>query len=286
MAARAVLLDFDGPVTDLFGDESTAPVAHEIKDVVRGIWGGLDRDVEECDDSHGILRLLGNMSDRPAAHPRDPRAPAEAEAIVTRYEYAAVKAAEPTRGVVRLVDALAGLGLRLVIVSNNSAGLVREFLENNGLRSRFEAVVGRDPQELRHMKPDPYSVHRALEILRLPAAEALLIGDQLTDLQTARAAGTAFLGHTPSAERARQMRSRGADAVVHTHAPVIEAARSLAAAGVNQPPDNWAPGSTGRLRRAVGVRVRPSGHHPPAPTARTGGTCGISHCGRQRPEPA
>ncbi|MGW1165403.1 hypothetical protein [Streptomyces sp. NPDC002550] len=69
MAARAVLLDFDGPVTDLFGDESTAPVAHEIKDVVRGIWGGLDRDVEECDDSHGILRLLGNMSDRPAAHP-------------------------------------------------------------------------------------------------------------------------------------------------------------------------------------------------------------------------
>lgn len=169
------------------------------------------------------------------------------------------------------MDALAGLGLRLVIVSNNSAGLVREFLENHGLRSRFEAVVGRDPQELRHMKPDPYSVHRALEILRLPAAEALLIGDQLTDLQTARAAGTALLGHTPSAERARQMRSRGADAVVHTHAPVIEAARSLAAAGVNQPPDNWAPGSTGRLRRAVGVRVRPSGHHPLAPDGAHGG---------------
>ncbi|MGW2417712.1 hypothetical protein ACWC0C_00390 [Streptomyces sp. NPDC001709] len=69
LGAHAVLLDFDGPVTDLFGDESTAPVAHEIKDVVRGIWGDLDRDVEECDDSHGILRHLRNMSDRPAAHP-------------------------------------------------------------------------------------------------------------------------------------------------------------------------------------------------------------------------
>lgn len=29
------------------------------------------------------------------------------------------------------------------------------------------------------------------------------------------------------------MSGRGADAVVHTHAPVIEAARALAAAGVN-----------------------------------------------------
>ncbi|MGW7817401.1 HAD family hydrolase [Streptomyces puniciscabiei] len=231
--AGAVLLDFDGPVTDLFGDRSTAPVAREIKDVVRGIWGKLDPDVEECEDSHGILRHLRDMYDRPAAEPRDPRALSEAEAIVTRHEYAAVKAAEPTRGVVRLVDALAGLGMRLVIVSNNSAGPVGEFLENNGLRARFEAVVGRDPYELRHMKPDPYAVHRALEILRLPADQALLIGDQLTDLTTARAAGTAFLGHTPSAERAREMRSRGADAVVHTHAPVIEAARSLAAAGVN-----------------------------------------------------
>ncbi|MEU6776366.1 HAD family hydrolase [Streptomyces sp. NPDC046759] len=231
--ARAVLLDFDGPVTDLFGDEPTAPVADEIKDVVRGIWGDLDRDVEECDDSHGILRHLRNMFDRPAATPRDPRALSEAEAIVTRHEYTAVKRAEPAPGAVELVEALAGIGLRLVIVSNNSDGPVREFLENNGLQSRFEAVVGRDPYELRHMKPDPYPVHRALAILDLPAAQTLLIGDQLTDLRAARAAGTAFLGHTPSAEGARQMGNQGAQAVVRTHAPLIAAARSLTATPVN-----------------------------------------------------
>ncbi|MGW3512885.1 HAD family hydrolase [Streptomyces sp. NPDC000994] len=231
--ARAVLLDFDGPVTDLFRDESTAPVAHEIKDVVRGIWGRLDTDVEECDDSHGILRHLRDMFDRPTVTPRDRRALTEAEAVVTRYEYDAVKAAVPAPDVLRLVDALCDLGLRLVIVSNNSDGPVWEFLKNNSLQSKFDTVVGRDPHELRHMKPDPYSVRRALRLLDLPGTQTLLIGDQLTDLQAAQTAGTPFLGHTPSAERAREMRDHGADWVVQGHAPVVDAARSLAAEEAN-----------------------------------------------------
>jgi phosphoglycolate phosphatase-like HAD superfamily hydrolase len=226
-AARAVLFDFDGPVTDLFRDESTAPVAREIKDTVRGIWGRLDPDVEECDDSHGILRRLREMYDRPAGEPRDPRALRRAEAIVTRYEYQAAKAAEPAPGVVDLADALSELGLRLVIVSNNSEGPVWEFLKHWGLQSKFDTVMGRDPLELRHMKPDPDSVDRALGHLGLPAASAPLIGDALTDLEAARASGTPFLGYTPSARRAVQMRARGADWVVSSHAPLIEAAHTL-----------------------------------------------------------
>ncbi|MFG2886597.1 HAD family hydrolase [Streptomyces sp. NPDC048297] len=223
----AVLFDFDGPVTDLFRDESTAPVAQEIKDAVRRIWGPLDPDVEECDDSHGVLRRLRDMFDRPSIAHRDLRGLSTAEAIVTRYEYKAVEAAKPVHGLVPLIDALLRLDLRLVIVSNNSDGPVWEFLKNWQMPSKFDHVVGRDPEELRHLKPDPYSVHCALRHLELPAERTLLIGDQLTDLQAAREAGTLFLGHTPSVLHAQEMTRRGADGVVDSHTPLRQAAQTL-----------------------------------------------------------
>ncbi|GAA3139199.1 HAD family hydrolase [Streptomyces echinatus] len=226
---RAVLLDFDGPVTDLFGDESTAPVARKIKTTVRALWGTLDADVQECDDSHGILRRLRDMYDRPAPGPRDPRALVAAEAIVTDYEYEAVKSAVPAPRVGRLIDALFDRKLPLVIVSNNADGPIWEFLKGERLQrqAKIDFVVGRDPFELRHMKPDPDPVYRAMEHLGLPGGSCLLVGDQLTDLEAARAAGALFLGYTQSPERAAEMLDLGADCVVSSHEPLIEAVKSL-----------------------------------------------------------
>ncbi|MGW0411100.1 HAD family hydrolase [Streptomyces collinus] len=224
--AHAVLFDFDGPVTDLFGRKSTAPVAAEIKKKVLGIWGHLDPDVEACDDSHGILRRLSDMYGRPAATPWDPRALKEAEAIVTEAEHVAVRTAVPAPHVERLVEALSHCGRRLVIVSNNADGPVREFLDKWKLH--FDFVVGRDPQRLDLMKPHPASVKRALERLGGPEPErAFLIGDQLTDLQAAHAAGIRFLGYTQSEERAELLRVKRANWVVKSHEPLIEAAEFL-----------------------------------------------------------
>ncbi|MEV5434941.1 HAD family hydrolase [Streptomyces sp. NPDC052682] len=225
--ARAVLFDFDGPVTRLFRGVSTAPVAQEIKAAVREIWGPLDPDVEACEDSHGILRRIRDMYDRPAPVSRSRRALALAEAIVTRYEYQAVEAAEPTARFTDLVDELLKLKLTLAIVSNNAEGPVWEFLKRLGMESRFETVIGRDPYELRHMKPASYAVDRAVQHLGLLPSSCLLVGDQLTDLEAARAAGTRFIGYTSRQERATQMWERLADWVVPSHEPVIVAARAL-----------------------------------------------------------
>ncbi|MBD0425002.1 HAD-IA family hydrolase [Streptomyces sp. TRM S81-3] len=226
--ARAVLFDFDGPVTDLFRGVSTAPVADEIKEAVRRHWGALDPDVEDCDDSHGVLLRVRDMLDRPASPPRDRAALDLAEAIVTRHEYEIVRTASPTPHLGALVEALLGLGMRLVIVSNNADGPVCEFLKSFDLQSKFEAVMGRDPKELRHMKPSPESVNRAVEHLALAPDECVLIGDQLTDLSAARAAGTRFIGCTRSPERAAEMMRRGADRVVSSLAPLVNAAKSHA----------------------------------------------------------
>ncbi|MGW7607013.1 HAD family hydrolase [Streptomyces sp. NPDC054766] len=226
--AEVVLLDFDGPVCDLFGRTPTAHIADEIKVVARNEWGALDRDVEDCDDSHGILHHLRNMLDGDAPVSRG-RAPlVQANTILTRHEHAAVRSAVAAPYVDALLNVLHDLGKRLAIVSNNAEEPIRSYLEGKGLRSRFAAVCGRDPYEPHHMKPHPDVVHRALADLGCPKpSRALLVGDQLTDLRAARAAGVAFIGYTQDGKRRLRMAHEGAAAVVSSHTQLTSAAQQL-----------------------------------------------------------
>ncbi|WP_329442144.1 HAD-IA family hydrolase [Streptomyces canus] len=225
--APAVLFDFDGPVCDLFRGVSTADVAAKVKQDALKHWDTLDEDVANCDDSHGILRHLRNMYDRSGPMSRCPLD--LAERIVAEQEGEAVKSALRTPGIATLVHSLHERGKRLVVVSNNADNPIKAFLDQPGLKDRFEAVFGRDPYNAALMKPDPDCVHRALTYLDLPenAPPCLLVGDQLTDLQAARAAGTRFLGYTRDRSRARAMLRDGADAVVTSFAPVVAACRQL-----------------------------------------------------------
>ncbi|MFF3375546.1 HAD family hydrolase [Streptomyces sp. NPDC002680] len=225
---HAVLIDFDGPVCDLFGGRSTASIADEVKARAEQAWPGtgLDPDVRDCADSHGILRELAAMADRHAPALDGPLD--WADAIVEKYEYAAVRSAlhsaRETVGASELVETLHAREKPLAIVSNNAEGPVREYLRHIGLLRRFEAICGRDPHDPRLMKPHPDSIRRALRLLGDPKPkQVLLIGDQLTDLTAAERAGVRFLGFTPYDERAREMLRRGADFVVASHAPVVEA---------------------------------------------------------------
>lgn len=226
---KAVLLDFDGPVCDLFGNVSTAPVADEIKEKVRLVWGrDLDQKVEDCHDSHGILLLLQDMYDPTDPYSRSREALRLAEETVTAYEGEAVLVAHPAPGIEKLVNALRCAEIPLVIVSNNAAKPIKAYLERWDLLEQFQDVIGRDPHHLHHMKPHPDSVERALESLGgLPPSECVLIGDQLTDLEAAQAAKTRFVGYTQSPVRAAEMLKRGAHAVVSSHEPLINAAEAM-----------------------------------------------------------
>ncbi|MDH6451116.1 MULTISPECIES: HAD-IA family hydrolase [unclassified Streptomyces] len=225
--AQAVLFDFDGPVCDLFGGAPTKGVADKVKRKARRYWRRLDREVEECHDSHGVLRRLRDMYDRSEPKPRFRRPLALAERTVTRQERGAVKTAVRTPGVVTLVDLLLELGLPLVVVSNNAEGPIRKYLKDPELKGKFTDVCGRDPKDAGRMKPDPDCVRRALDRLSLDASACVLIGDQLTDLEAARSAGTPFIGFTQDTSRAKRMVELKADAVVTSYGPVIASAEQF-----------------------------------------------------------
>lgn len=234
---RAVLFDFDGPVCDLFRGVPTDDVAEQVKEAARPYWGWrdpedrgrLDPDVESCDDSHGILRCLRDMYERPALKKLSPEPLELAELIVTEQETKALRAAVQAPHIVTLVDLLRELGMRLVVVSNNAEGPISTYLQQPDFHRKFEGVFGRDPHDARRMKPEPHCVVRALEHLGLPASSCIVIGDQLTDLKASLAAGTCFVGYTQEEIRAREMKQGGANAVVSTHSSLITAAEKLRA---------------------------------------------------------
>jgi HAD superfamily hydrolase (TIGR01509 family) len=228
--AKAVLFDFDGPICALFAGRPTKNVADRIKKAARGHWERefLAPEVENCDDSHDVLRHLRGMYD---ADPNglSPVPLKDAEDIVAKVEEEAVETALPAAGVVTLVELLSGLGKRLAVVSNNAEDPIGKYLRRPDVRlgSKFDGVFGRDPDDALLMKPNPYCVERAIEKLSLTASDCLLVGDKLSDLEAARSAGTSFLGYTRKPVRAAKMRENGAEVVVASHTPVIAAARKL-----------------------------------------------------------
>lgn len=89
-------------------------------------------------------------------------------------------------GVDRLLRELAGHGVRLAIVTSNSIGNVRQVLgpESAALIHHYEcgaSMFGKRPK-----------LRAVLRNSGIPAAEALCIGDELRDLEAARAEGIAF----------------------------------------------------------------------------------------------
>jgi phosphoglycolate phosphatase len=79
---------------------------------------------------------------------------------------------------------------QLALVTNKEQRFVRLLLEVHGLDGEFDIVVCGD--SLAEKKPKPLPVQHCLEVLKVPAARALFVGDSEIDVLTARAAGVAI----------------------------------------------------------------------------------------------
>jgi phosphoglycolate phosphatase len=76
--------------------------------------------------------------------------------------------------------------LNLAVVTNKERALVENFLDEAGIKSFFGLIVGRD--DVANPKPHAEPIEKALDFFQVEREEALLIGDSLTDIFSARAA--------------------------------------------------------------------------------------------------
>lgn len=184
--ARAVLFDFDGPICSVFAGEPAPGVARDLRERLAEWDVDVQLDDELADDPLEVLRAAVQFGDKVTR---------TADDLLTGAEISAARSAEPTPGGVESMRACRAAGLRVAVVSNNSAAAVNEYLELHRLVDLVEVVVGRDYGKPDLMKPHPKPIHDALKRLHIGPDVALLVGDSTTDVDASRAAGIACIAY-------------------------------------------------------------------------------------------
>ncbi|MGW1816042.1 HAD-IA family hydrolase [Streptomyces sp. NPDC002125] len=139
--------------------------------------------------------------------------PGELEAPFVRESYRLAHQVTVFDGVPELLSELRGRGLRLAVATGKSGPRARSLLDRLGLLGSFEHVIGSD--EVARAKPAPDIVLRALDLLDVPAGEAMMIGDAVTDLASARAAKVTAVAALWGEADAEALHAEGPDAALH-----------------------------------------------------------------------
>ena len=202
MTSPTIVFDLDGTLVDtapdliatlntILGREGLPPVAFAA---ARNMVGGGARHMIESG-----LRAEGLT---PVA--------AEVERMVGQFiEHYAAHIADHSRpfpGVEDALDELVRGGCRLAVCTNKLEWLSLRLLDALGLTARFAAICGADTFGVQ--KPDAAILHGTVARAGGHSARAIMVGDAITDIAVARAAGIAVIAvdfgysETPVAELA------------------------------------------------------------------------------------
>ncbi|MFJ3403464.1 HAD family hydrolase [Promicromonospora sp. NPDC090134] len=205
--SAAVLLDFDGPVTPLMPAPANMHAADVARQALTAHGATPPDDIAATSDHLAVIRWTGTHA---------PQALADVENACTAAETDSARTCTPTPGAHALLAALHATGTPVVIVSNNAAGSIRVYLARHRLSAYVRDVVGRPHLRPDLMKPEPYTVHYALTIAKVRARSAVLIGDSVSDIEVARAAGVRSIGYAKTVQRGNELLEAGADAITRS----------------------------------------------------------------------
>jgi phosphoglycolate phosphatase len=147
-------------------------------------------------------------------------------AFLAHYGTHMADRSRPFPGVEDALDRFAAAGWRLAVCTNKQEAIARRLLELLGLARRFAAVTGQDTFGFR--KPDPRHLTETIRRAGGAARRAVMVGDSLTDVDTAIAAAVPVVavsfGYSavPPAEL-------GADALIGSFADLWDAVAGIAA---------------------------------------------------------
>lgn len=182
-----VLFDLDGTLIDSVPDLSEAvdrmllslgKPAAGIEQVQR--WVG-----------NGAAVLVGRALSG-AMEPVDEKHELFADAYRSFLEYYAQTEAQPEQlyaGVLSCLQHLFERGVKLGLVTNKPIRFTREILEETGLVTFFNVVVGGD--SFAEKKPHPLPLIEAMRTVGVGPEQTLMVGDSVSDVRAARAAGCA-----------------------------------------------------------------------------------------------
>ncbi|MFD5512808.1 HAD family hydrolase [Streptomyces sp. NPDC127051] len=213
--ARVIFFDFDGPICAVFAGLPAAEVAKQLTALLAAQDEGAGAKAAETDDPIEVMRIAHEAGDEIGRTVEQALTAAEVEAVAV--------AGPPTPGAVEALQAVRGSGRAVAVVSNNSAECVHRFLEEYGLGEYVARVIGRPSGQPHLMKPNPFPLIGAAEQMQMDVTHCALIGDSLTDIQAAQAAGSRVIGYANKPHKAALFADAGADAVTDDMQAIADA---------------------------------------------------------------
>jgi HAD superfamily hydrolase (TIGR01509 family) len=208
-----LLLDFDGPVCSIFVGVPAPRVAGELVELLRAEGVDPPDDTATEPGPLAVIRWTGDHC--------NPELTTAVDDALSALELQAVESATPTPYGHDVIRSARDAGVPVAIVSNNSGAAVSAYLAAHGLAEQVDRVFGRPYAQPALMKPDPWMVLNAVRAVGGEPAACVLVGDSMTDIQAARAAGVHVVGY---ANRPRKVVPFAiADAVITTMADVVTA---------------------------------------------------------------
>ena len=180
MMRDTVVFDLDGTLVD-----TVSGITHAVNTALRSY--GVTELVDD-DETRQYVGLGGKALVRAAlakAGAPEEWAPAVQEAYLTAYAGDPGHLAAVYPGAAELLKRLRARGIRLALCTNKSGRITGGMLKALGLGTAFDAVVSGD--ELPYRKPDPR--HLLESVRRAGGTAALMLGDSISDVRAARAAG-------------------------------------------------------------------------------------------------
>ncbi len=186
---RCLLIDFDGPICAVFAGYPASAVAAKLHAVIAARLGTVPAKIAEL--TANPLHILRRVADLD-----DPELTRAVAAACRDAAVAAVATAAPTPGAADVLCAAREAGRRVAVVSNNNSAAVETYLQTRDLMGYVDGIAARfagmDP---RLLKPDPLLVNAALRTVGARPADAVLVGDSVSDIEAGQAAGTATIGY-------------------------------------------------------------------------------------------
>lgn len=95
-------------------------------------------------------------------------------------------------GTVDMLKSLKSAGVKTALVTSKSSSGARSALDCTGMDGLFDAIVSAD--DVKHAKPQPEPILKALTILDVSPNEAIYVGDSIFDIDAAQRAGVQPIG--------------------------------------------------------------------------------------------
>ncbi len=220
MPSPALIFDLDGTLVD------TAPDLLEATNVVMASQGLPLIPPETLRHMVGFgARSLIEQAMEAVAHPLGPEALSPlVDIFMAHYHDHIADSSVLFPGVAQTLAALKTDGARLAVLTNKPQYLADQLLPLIGIRDYFAEVYGAG--RMTYVKPDARIFHDVVRDIGGAGPGAVMIGDSITDLKTARAAGVPCVllsyGYTPVPAK-----DLGADIVLDDFAQLPAALKTL-----------------------------------------------------------